>query len=246
MVDRRALIDAPERRHIPMGSIELRDPDSSQPILTGYASTFDDPYDVYGGPTKGGWTERVDPRAFDVTLAAKPDLHLLINHEGMPLARTKSGTLTLGTDMRGLAVRAPLDISDPDVQRLLPKMRRGDMDEMSFAFRTKADSWSDDDTQRTLTEVSLHKGDVSVVNWGANPATSAEVNSLRSALEFLTGVNPEEALAEMRALGEEAPARLMRASEALSSIRRILTPPKAGRHLSLAEAMAVINEELAL
>jgi HK97 family phage prohead protease len=246
MVDRHALIDAPERRSIALGSFELRDADGDKPVLTGYASIFDHPYDVYGGPTRGGWTERVDPRAFDVTLAAKPDLHLLINHAGMPLARTKSGTLTVSADARGLAVRAPLDVSDPDVQRLLPKMRRGDMDEMSFAFRTKADTWSDDDTQRTLTEVSLHKGDVSVVNWGANPATSAEVNSLRSALEFLTGVSPEEALAEMRALGEDAPARLLRASEALSTIRRTLTPPKAGRRLSVAEALAVIGEELDL
>ena len=100
-------------------------------ILTGYASVFNAPYEVYGGPPMG-WTETIDRRAFDQTLSEKPDLHLLINHEGMPLARTKSGTLQLSADNHGLKVTAQLDRSDPDVQRIEPKMQRGDMNEMSF------------------------------------------------------------------------------------------------------------------
>jgi HK97 family phage prohead protease len=246
MGDRHALIDAPERRHIAVTEFELREGSEGGLVLRGHASVFDNPYDVLGGPSRGGWTETVDRRAFQVTLAAQPDVHLLINHEGMPLARTKSGTMQLSTDARGLFVKAHLDTADPDVQRLQTKMKRGDMDEMSFAFRTKADKWSDDDSQRTLTEVSLHKGDVSVVNWGANPAAGAELKTMRAAMEFLTGVNPDEALAEMRALGDDAPAQLERASEALSSLRRTLTPPKAGRRLSLVEAMAVVGGDLQL
>lgn len=74
-----------------------------------------------------------------------------------------------------------MDHSDPDVQALEPKMRRADMTEMSFAFRVNAQRWESAPGfdkpfgPRTITEVSLHKGDVSVVNFGANPTTSAEL-----------------------------------------------------------------------
>lgn len=173
--------DGPERRSLALSDFEFR-ANGDHLELDGLASVFDEPYDVLGGPPVG-WSEVVDRRAFNATLAANPDLHLLINHEGMPLARTKSGTLLLSVDGRGLRVRAPgLDRRDPDVQRLEVKMARGDMDEMSFAFRVKGQEWSRDDSQRRLTEVSLHKGDVSIVNHGANPATSAEL--LRAVAEL--------------------------------------------------------------
>lgn len=173
------LLDVREMRSAPLW--EVRDATAHVVELTGYASTFE-PYEMYGGPVAGGWIEQIGRNAFDRTLREKPDLHLLINHEGLPLARTKSGTLDLSVDDHGLKVYAQLDRSDPDVQRLEAKMRRGDMDEMSFAFRVKSQSWSvhddypeDDHALRTITEVSLHKGDVSVVNWGANPTTTADV-----------------------------------------------------------------------
>jgi HK97 family phage prohead protease len=159
---------------------------------------------MYGGPASGGWIEQLDRRAFDETLGEKPDLHLLINHEGMPLARTKSGTLDLSVDRKGLKVTARLDRSDPDVQRLEAKMRRGDMDEMSFAFRVKDQKWAatpefkdDEYALRTITKVSLHKGDVSVVNFGANPTTHAEIKSISDALDMIRECDPAE-LAEVR------------------------------------------------
>lgn len=165
---------APERRDL-ASRFEVRAVSTGELSLSGYASVFDSPYDIAGGATKGGWSEVVDQHAFDQTLKSNPDLHLLINHEGMPLARTRSKTLTLSTDSHGLKVSASLDRQDPDVQRLERKMARGDMDEMSFAFRTIRDQWAEDDTERRLLEVSLDKGDVSVVNFGANPATHSEL-----------------------------------------------------------------------
>lgn len=180
------LIDVPERRVLSITNFELRKVAGDKLSLDGYASTFNQPYQLYGGPAAGGWDEEVDPAAFNVTLREKPDLHLLINHEGMPLARTKSGTLLLSTDKKGLRAQAPnLDRRDPDVQRLEVKMERGDMDEMSFAFRVKQQAWNEDYTHRTLQEVSLHKGDVSVVNFGANPTTSAQLRSLMKQLSAL-------------------------------------------------------------
>ncbi len=199
------LHDGPEHRAIPLDQVELRTPeDSDEYVLTGYASTFQE-YDMYGGPSQYGWVERIDPGAFDKTLREKPDLHLLINHAGMPLARTKSGTLSLSTDDHGLKVEARLDKRDPEVQSLAVKMERGDMDEMSFAFRVKAQEWRaapgyeeiDDQSYRTITEVSLHKGDVSVVNWGANPTTSAGIRSASDILRELVEID-DETLTELR------------------------------------------------
>ncbi|MGZ6836772.1 MAG: HK97 family phage prohead protease [Blastococcus sp.] len=152
--------------------IEVR-MDGDAPTLVGYAATFNQPYDL------GAFREVVDPNAFNRTLGTSPDVRLLVDHEGQPLARTKSGTLRLTPDAVGLRAEATLDPSDPDVQRLLPKMRRGDLDQMSFAFRVPAggDSWSDDYSQRTLRNVELNGGDVSVVTYPANPATSVSLRA---------------------------------------------------------------------
>jgi hypothetical protein len=155
---------------------EMRDDSTTgAPIFEGYASVFNQPYDM------GPFFEQVDPSAFKRTLASGPDVRLLIDHEGQPLARTKSGTLELSTDDHGLHVRSALDPSDPDVQRLLPKMRRGDLSEMSFAFRVAPDGdvWehSAERTTRTLKELSLQGGDVSVVTYPASPTTSASLRS---------------------------------------------------------------------
>ncbi|GAA1065211.1 HK97 family phage prohead protease [Streptomyces asiaticus] len=243
MVDRHKLLDSPERRSIAADGFELRGKGDGL-ILTGYASVFDYRYDVLGGPPYG-WTEWVDKRAFATTLAAKPDLHLLINHEGMPLARTKSGTLRLSTDSKGLLTEAELDRRDPDVQRLETKMERGDMDEMSFAFRVKADAWSEDDTERTLTEVSLHKGDVSVVNFGANPATSAQLNSAADALEVLAALDPEAAMAELRSGDGVDLARLTRARDTVLALHRKMGPErKTPGRLSLADARAIADGDV--
>ncbi|UNZ20619.1 HK97 family phage prohead protease [Streptomyces sp. 891-h] len=237
MVDRRDLLDVPERRAIRMsGGLELRAGGDGLK-LTGYASVFESPYEVYGGPPLG-WTEIVDKRAFDTTLAAKPDLHLLINHEGMPLARTKSGTLRLAADKTGLHVEAELDAEDPDVQRLRSKMSRGDMDEMSFGFRVKRQEWNDDYSERRLTEISLHKGDVSVVNFGANPATSAQMNSA-SALEVLAGMEPDAAMAELRSGGVIDLEQLTRARDTVIALHRSARPTQGKRRLSVAEARAL-------
>lgn len=190
------LLGAPERRAFECEEFELRATSDTTVTLSGYASVFDKGYEMYGGPDKGGWVEVVDRRAFDETLKRKPDLHLLINHEGMPLARTKSGTLRLSTDSTGLKVDADLDRSDPDVQRLEVKMSRGDMSEMSFAFRTIRHEWNNEETERRLLELNLDKGDVSVVNFGASPHTSAGIRSMSDAVAAITAGD----LAELRAL----------------------------------------------
>ena len=226
---REQMVDLREERIRPAAVAgEVRADDENVLDFSGYASTFE-PYEMYGGPAKGGWIEQVDRGAFDKTLKAKPDLQLLVNHGGMPLARTKSGTLTLSVDDGGLKTFAPLDRSDPDVQRLEPKMRRKDMDEMSFAFRVVKQRWDyapdfEDDPYglRIIEELSLHKGDVSIVNYGANPTTSAELKGIDDALAMLAECGPE-ALAEARsASGEDIIRRATAALDMLTRGRKII------------------------
>ena len=199
MIIKADLIDSPERRSVPASQFEFRTGANNTLKFSGYASVFNRGYDVHGGANAGDWTEMVTRKAFDTTLKANPDVHLLINHDGLPLARTKSGTLRLGVDSEGLLSEADLDLRDHTVRSLAVKMERGDVDEMSFAFRVKRQEWNNDETERSLTEVSLHKGDVSIVSFGANPYTSA---TIRSAVERLANLKADE-LAELRAMSED-------------------------------------------
>lgn len=221
--DRDAMIGVVERRWSGVVEEFRKDKATGQIILEGYASTFD-PYDVNGGPDCGGWVEQLSTRAFDQTLSEQPDVQLLINHAGTPLARTKSGTMKLSVDGHGLRVWASLDPDDPDVKGLLPKMRRGDMDEMSFAFRVNDQDWDRAYSHRTIQGVSLEKGDVSVVNYGANPATKAV---LADAVGMLAQLSTSKDLTEVRELVQGALNRdqIKRAMGVLSSIAG---PPEHG------------------
>lgn len=165
-----------ERRDFAASDVEIRSLTDGKLRFTGYASTTETPYTVVD------FEETISRGAFKRTLADSPDTVLLVNHDGLPLARTKSGTLTLTEDARGLRVDADLDPNDPDVARLRPKIERGDLSEMSFAFRAVQQDWNDDYTQRTIREVSIHRGDVSVVTHGANSDTAGSI-SLRDAVE---------------------------------------------------------------
>lgn len=165
-------------RRMAVTGLEVREgPDDL--TLTGYASTFSQPYDM------GWYTETVDPDAFKRTLGQKPDVRLLINHDGLPLARTTSGTLNLSADKKGLLASATLDRNDPDVQAIVPKMARGDLNEMSFGFRVIEDIWQNDMSERTLRQLDLNGGDVSVVTYPANPNTSVALRAGGSAFEAI-------------------------------------------------------------
>ena len=212
MINRADLLDIPERRSVPVTEFDVKEKNGVAKV-EGYASIFDKGYDIAGGPDSGGWTEFVNRAAFKTTLAAKPDVVLLENHTGGPLARTKSGTLTLGTDSTGLLSSSELDLRDPQAKSVFIKLERGDYDEMSFAFRVKANTWSEDDTQRSLDEVSLHKGDVSIVNFGANPFTSV---GLRSAVKLLARDDwSEDEMAELRAMSDQVNLAMQRLETAL-------------------------------
>lgn len=167
-------------RRMAVTGLEMREDAPDGPTIEGYASTFDQPYDM------GWYTETVASSAFNRTLKENPDVRLLINHDGLPLARTTSGTLRLEKDKVGLRMSAVLDGDDPDVQALIPKMKRGDLNQMSFGFRTTEDEWSKDLTRRTLRALDLNNGDVSVVTYPANPNTSAAIRGEGVRLDALS------------------------------------------------------------
>lgn len=168
-----------EDRRRPFEGMELRESPNGTLTFTGYASVTETPYEMQD--FLGDYTEVVRRGAFSKTLAEAADVPFKLNHDGMTLARTKSGTMRLSEDSTGLHVEADLDPRNGQVGDIRSAMDRGDLDEMSFAFRVTRQEWSPDWSQRDITEVNLNKGDVSIVNYGANPHT-AGLTSLRSAL----------------------------------------------------------------
>jgi uncharacterized protein len=166
-----------ERRTFTIKNVEARQAEDGTMRLSGYAAVFND--DSVPLP----FIERIAPGAFRKTLTETPDVRLLINHEGLPLARTKNGTLRLHEDEIGLYMDA--DLPDTQAARdLYTLVERGDVDQMSFAFRVIRQKWNDMRTERTLTELSLADGDVSVVTYPAYPTTTVEAREhLQNAIQ---------------------------------------------------------------
>jgi len=167
-----------ERRTYTVRDVEARADDGNM-RLAGYAAVFND------SSLPLPFKESIAPGAFRKTLTETPDVRLLVNHEGLPLARTKNGTLQLIEDDRGLRFEA--DLADTQEARdIYELVKRGDVDQMSFAFRVIRQKWSEDKSRRILTEVSLADGDVSVVTYPAYPTTSVEAREhIQAAIEAI-------------------------------------------------------------
>ena len=132
-------------------------------------------------PVGDAYHEKLVPGCFRRTLNEQPDVVLTLLHgrggTGLPLARTTAGTLKLTEDERGLYLEASLDPDDPDSQLVARKLARGDLGgEASFAFYASQQSWSEDYKRREIHAATLHKGDVSVVDFGANEKTSVWID----------------------------------------------------------------------
>jgi HK97 family phage prohead protease len=156
-----------ERRTFTVRNIETRQADDGTMRMAGYAAVFNEP------SVPLPFIEKIAPGAFRKTLSETPDVRLLVNHEGLPMARTKNGTMRLYEDEKGLYFEAEL-ANTQEARDLYTLVSRGDVDQMSFAFRVIRQKWNDDRTERSLTEVSLADGDVSIVTYPAYPATSVE------------------------------------------------------------------------
>jgi len=164
--------------------IELRADGVTPPRIEGYAATFN------ALSEDMGFREMIEPGFFDDVLA--DDARALFNHDrNFVLGRKSNGTLSMGQDATGLRV----EIDPPQTQLIndlvISPMKRGDINQMSFAFTVKpnGDDWREEGGQliRVLKKGgALRLYDVSVVTEPAYPQTSAQVRSKIQELQHPT------------------------------------------------------------
>lgn len=154
-----------ERRAV---AYELR-ADAEARRLTGYAAVFNEDTRI------ADFTERVAPGAFTATLAAGADVLCLVDHNAEALlGRTKSGTLTLQQDQRGLGFMLQLPATTLAAD-ILALAQRGDIGGASIGFHVERETWPAPD-RRVLQAVELVE--ISIVR--SFPAYSGTIVSVRS------------------------------------------------------------------
>lgn len=138
--------------------------------LSGYAATF-------GTETRiADFTETIAPGAFAASLSEGRDILALVDHDrSKVLGRTKSGTLRLSEDTRGLKfeIDMPNTTAANDVLALAASNSLGGMS-FGFAVDAGGDEWNGE--HRTLRKVTLYE--VSAVSaWPAYPNTEVSARA---------------------------------------------------------------------
>lgn len=148
-------------------------------IVEGYATTFNQPYELWRVGQDYIVLEQVDRGAFDKTDMS--DVIMQYDHEGRVFARTNNGTLELRTDDHGLHIRA--DLSGTEIGRqLYEEIKGGYTDKMSFGFTVDADERLITEEAGVVTVLRTIKSigklyDVSAVSLPANNATEISARS---------------------------------------------------------------------
>lgn len=188
---------------------EVRDEDDNvtSRTFTGHAAVFDQPTLI--GSTRWGFVEQIARDAFTDVL--QDDVRFLVNHDGLPLARTTAGTLELAQDATGLVART----SEEHLRRtslgsdVVELLSSGDLNQMSFAFTIAEETWStyssDDELDgmelRTINKMK-RLYDVSVVTYPAYEGTDAGLRMI--------GVSDEEIRSELEKVRRPVPEELIR------------------------------------
>jgi HK97 family phage prohead protease len=139
----------------------------------GYAAVFDSDSEPLP------FIERIQRGAFARTLKSRNNIRMYVNHnDSQLLASTRSGTLRLQEDSKGLLAEADLPMTT-DGRNMSILLEQRIVDSMSFGFSVPrgGDTWSADGSRRTLTEVRLHEVSV-VTGQPAYAATTASVRKL--------------------------------------------------------------------
>lgn len=148
-------------------------------IVEGYATTFNQPYELWRDGPDYIFLEQVDRSAFDKTDMS--DVIMQYDHEGRVFARTNNGTLTLAADDHGLHIRA--DLSGTEIGRqLYEEIKGGYTDKMSFGFTVDSDERLITEEAGVVTILRTIKSigklyDVSAVSLPANNATEISARS---------------------------------------------------------------------
>ena len=197
-------LDKREYRKIDAALMETRKDDDGQMVVEGYATTFNQPYELM---RSGDMivNEQVDPDAFAETDMS--DTIMQYDHEGRVFARVKNGTLRLEPDEHGLKVTANLGGTEIGRQ-LFEEIQGGYTNKMSFGFTVTGDKKertkdADGNTVilRTITKVG-RLYDVSAVSLPANDATEISSRTIGDGLvaEAMKEVQAEEE--RQRRIGE--------------------------------------------
>ena len=165
---------------------EAEEPEEERMVVTGYASTFDDPYLLWKDADVEVY-EQVDRHAFDET--NMDDVIMQYDHQGRVFARVRNNTLIVTPDDKGLFISA--DLSGTDIGRgLYQEIAGGYTDRMSFGFTVDEDEQviqEDSTTGKTHVLRTIRKVgklyDVSAVSLPANPGTSISARFLDGAIE---------------------------------------------------------------
>ena len=189
-------IDKREYRKIDAGQMETRTAEDGAKIVEGYATTFDQPYQLWRDKEMTV-NEQVDRNAFAET--DMTDVIMQYDHEGRVFARIANGTLELEADEHGLKIRANLGGTEIGRQ-LFEEIQGGYTNKMSFGFtvtgeerKTTKDADGHITVLRTITKIGK-LFDVSAVSLPANDATEISARSVGDGLiaEVLKEVQAEE------------------------------------------------------
>ena len=190
-------LDKREYRKIDAALMETRTADDGGMIVEGYATTFDQPYQLWRDKEMTV-NEQVDRNAFAETDMS--DVIMQYDHEGRVFARIANGTLEIEPDEHGLKIRANLGGTEIGRQ-LFEEIQGGYTNKMSFGFtvtgeerRTSKDADGHITVLRTITKIGK-LFDVSAVSLPANDATEISARSVGDGLiaEVLKEVQAEEA-----------------------------------------------------
>lgn len=170
-----------EYRRINVSDLETRSEDNGEMIVEGYATTFNQPYFLFGDARYKVF-EEIDRNAF--VGADMSDVIMQYDHEGRVFARNRNNTLELETDDHGLKIRAHLGGTEIGRQ-LYEEIKGGYTDKMSFGFTVERDQRTEErDEANDVT--TIHRKilkfrkiyDVSAVSLPANDATEISARSL--------------------------------------------------------------------
>lgn len=159
-----------ETRTFNIENLNTRDGEEGESVIGGYAAVFNSPTEI-----GSYFTEEIAPGAFNRAISENNDIRALFNHDwNNVLGRTKSGTLQLSEDERGLKFEVTLPNTSLG-RDLKESMQRGDINECSFGFIPTEEHWdyNVEPAKRMILEVDLFE--ISVVSIPAYEDTEASV-----------------------------------------------------------------------
>lgn len=185
-----------ETREIKVNDIQIRELEDGKRVIEGMI-----PYNSRSEWM--GFFEYIEPTAFNKTLADGSDVRALWNHDTTKLlGRVKNGSLRLRSEDDGLHIECDLPKTSyaEDVYNLI---REGYNNGLSFGFTTIKDKWGIEEVEGREVEV-CHLIEVRLfevsfcVSFPAYEATDSEARNIRSILDDISKIRPEDLSEEER------------------------------------------------